>query len=84
VPVTADASVQKKDKKMTQSPTKPFVATNKKTLSKSKQTMDLTVQSVVWNPNGASFAALDRCQLVFVYPQPQFFDQNTIETERID
>lgn len=31
--------------------------------------VDLTVSSVAWNPNGLSFAALDKNQLVFVYPQ---------------
>lgn len=31
------------------------------------------VQRVEWNPNGRSFAALDRTGLVFVYPQEAFF-----------
>jgi hypothetical protein len=30
---------------------------------------------VLWNPNGVSFCALDKNQLVFVFPQEQFFDQ---------
>jgi WD40 repeat protein len=42
---------------------------------------DLTVSSVAWNPNGLSFAALDKNQLVFVYPQTQFFDTQTFETD---
>ena len=32
--------------------------------------LDLQVLRVKWNPNGNSFAALDKSQLVFVYPQP--------------
>ena len=32
------------------------------------------MSKVVWNPNGMSFAALDKANLVFVFPQEQFFD----------
>ncbi len=32
------------------------------------------VCSTEWNPNGKSFAALDKNGLVFVYPQIDFFD----------
>ena len=31
------------------------------------------VREVQWNPNGKSFAALDKGSLVFVYPQIAFF-----------
>jgi hypothetical protein len=32
------------------------------------------VQTIVWNPNGKSFAALDKNNsMVFVYPQVAFF-----------
>jgi len=31
------------------------------------------VHSVKWNPNGKSFAAMDKNALVFVYPQLSFF-----------
>jgi WD40 repeat protein len=33
------------------------------------------VGSVRWNPNGKSFAAIDRSGLVFVYPQVAFFGE---------
>ena len=36
---------------------------------------NFTVQKVEWNPNGKSFAALDKNGLVFVYPQISFFDE---------
>jgi WD40 repeat protein len=58
------------------SPQKTISARPKKT---GGQTLDLTVSSVAWNPNGHSFAALDKNQLVFVYPQSQFFE--TMETD---
>jgi hypothetical protein len=46
------------------------LSTSRSTKGKpSGSTIDLTVSSVAWNPNGTSFAALDRNQLVFVYPQ---------------
>ena len=31
--------------------------------------LDLQVNNIRWNPNGSSFAAIDKAQLVFVYPQ---------------
>lgn len=31
------------------------------------------VHSIKWNPNGKSFAAMDKNALVFVYPQLSFF-----------
>ena len=31
--------------------------------------LDLQVGQLRWNPNGSSFAAIDKAQLVFVYPQ---------------
>ena len=40
--------------------------------------LDLQVLKVRWNPNGSSFAAMDKSKLVFVYPQP------TVETARDD
>ena len=33
-----------------------------------KEIQDLFVNKVVWNPNGQSFAALDKASLVFVFP----------------
>jgi hypothetical protein len=33
-----------------------------------KEIQDLLVNKVVWNPNGQSFAALDKASLVFVFP----------------
>jgi hypothetical protein len=36
------------------------------------------VNRIVWNPNGRSFAALDKnTSLVFVYPQVAFFGADT-------
>ena len=31
------------------------------------------VQKVQWNPNGKSFAAMDKTGIVFVYPQVSFY-----------
>ena len=39
---------------------------------------DVHVSKVMWNPNGMSFAALDKTNLVFVFPQEQFFDQISV------
>jgi WD40 repeat protein len=36
---------------------------------------NFTVSSVEWNPNGKSFAALDKGGLVFVYPSINFYDE---------
>lgn len=38
-----------------------------------KDTSNFGVQQVRWNPNGKSFAAVDKSGLVFVYPQVAFF-----------
>jgi WD40 repeat protein len=35
---------------------------------------NFSVQRIEWNPNGRSFAAMDKTGLVFVYPQVQFFE----------
>ena len=40
--------------------------------------VDLLVGQVIWNPNGLSFAALDKTNLVFVFPQEHFFDQTSM------
>ncbi|CDW84361.1 wd repeat-containing protein wrap73 [Stylonychia lemnae] len=37
---------------------------------------NFSVHHTSWNPNGKSFAALDKNGLVFVYPQIQFYDEN--------
>jgi WD40 repeat protein len=37
---------------------------------------NFSVHATQWNPNGKSFAALDKNGLVFVYPQISFFDEN--------
>lgn len=36
---------------------------------------NFTVNSIEWNPNGKSFAALDKGGLVFVYPSINFYDE---------
>lgn len=76
--------VQTTDGLKTTQKTQPMMTINTARSTKGKQsgsTIDLTVSSVVWNPNGTSFAALDRNRLVFVYPQPQFFDSTTFESD---
>lgn len=39
---------------------------------------NFSVHSTCWNPNGKSFAALDKNGLVFVYPQISFYDDEDI------
>ena len=39
------------------------------------------VQTVRWNPNGASFAAMDKTSLVFVYPQVSIGGQQSMDEE---
>jgi WD40 repeat protein len=55
------------DSKNKGSPQKQISARSQKVKSLGPM-IDLTVTSVEWNPNGQSFAALDKNQLVFVYP----------------
>jgi WD40 repeat protein len=37
---------------------------------------NFSVYQVLWNPNGKSFASLDKNGLVFVYPQISFYEED--------